>query len=38
MCVYCLVWCSLMIAAVAKIVVRVSRLRVTGVSLMPQGV
>ena len=27
-----------MIAAVAKTVVRVSRLRVTGVSLMPQGV
>ena len=30
--------CSRMMAAVAKIVVRASRLRVTGVVLMPHGV
>ncbi len=33
-----LAWCSLMIAAVVKIVVRASRLRVTGVVLIPHGV
>ena len=33
-----LAWCSRMMAAVAKAVVRARRLRVTGVALMPQGV
>lgn len=33
-----LVWCSLVIAAVAKIVVNASRLRTMGVKLMPHGV
>ena len=33
-----LFWCSRMMAAVAKTVVRARRLRVTGVVLMPHGV
>ena len=32
------VWCSLSMAAVAKVMVRPSRLRTIGVSLMPHGV
>jgi len=35
---FSLAWCSLMMAAVAKTVVRARRLRVTGVVLMPHGV
>lgn len=33
-----LVWCSRVMAAVAKMVVRASRLRVTGVVFTPHGV
>ena len=35
---FVLAWCSRVMAAVAKVVVRARRLRVTGVALMPHGV